>query len=193
MKPIQIKSGFPIVWGDLAFQNRWLRVIVMAALAVATISTATSAVLLRRKPVIVTLDQCGSVSLPGEPAPIEVEVEKAVRRYVDLRYSWKPENQAAILNSAKDFVAPQSLKAFEKTASELVTFSKGKNVSQRVYVTSTAVDAKASRIQVAADRFTEIQGLKAATALRVTLTYQTGPRTYENPWGIYVVKEEEVQ
>jgi hypothetical protein len=166
---------------------------MMLCLVVTAFALCTSAILIRRKPIIVALDQCASVSALSDAPPIEAEVDKAARKYVDLRYSWGPDTLAVHLTRAKSFVASQSLKAFEKTITDLQTFSKGKTIGQRVYPTTVNPDAKNSKVQIIGDRFTEIQGLKAATILRVTLTYQTGPRTLENPWGIYVVKEEEAQ
>lgn len=193
MGSLKIKTNFPIVWGDLAYQNQWLRRIAIMAIGLALLSTLIVAVLLKRKPQIVVIDsQAYVVSIQGS-APLENEIEKATRRYLELRYVWQPDNQSSQLSSAKSFVAPQSLRAFEKTSADLVTFSKGKNVAQRVYPTSIHLNAKESRVEVVADRFTEIQGLKAATVLRVNLIYQTGPRTSDNPWGIYIIKEEEVQ
>lgn len=192
MTQIKLKTSFPIVLGDLSFQNRWLRLGMMLCLVVAAFSLCTSAVLLRRKPIIVALDQCASVSALSDAPPIEAEVDKAARKYVELRYSWGPDTLGSHLTRAKSFVASQSLKAFEKTIGDLQTFSKGKSIGQRVYPTTISPDAKNNKVRIIGDRFTEIQGLKAATILRVTLYYQTGPRTLENPWGIYVVKEEEV-
>jgi type IV secretory pathway component VirB8 len=193
MTQIKLKTSFPHVWGDLAFQNRWLRLGMMLCLTVAALSLTATTILARRKPQIVALDQCANVTQLSDAPPLEAEVDKAARKYVDLRYSWGPDNLAIHMARAKLFVASQSQKAFDKTIADLQLFSKGKNIGQRVYPTAINVDAKNAKVQIVGDRFTEIQGLKAATILRSTLTYQTGPRTLENPWGIYVVKEEEVQ
>lgn len=193
MNSLKLKSGFPVIWGDLAYQNQWLKRVALLACLVSMLSLTVAAVLAKRKPQVLVMDpQANIVPVSGQ-VPIEVEAEKAVRRYVELRYVWQPDTQAKTLPLAKGFVAPTSTKAFDKTVTELVAFSKGRNVAQRVYPTTIIADGKTSRVQVVADRFTEIQGLKAATILRVILTYQTGPRTDANPWGIYIVKEEELQ
>jgi hypothetical protein len=166
---------------------------MMLSLTITALSLCLSVVLLRRKPQIVALDQCANVAELADAPPIEAEVDKAARKYAMLRYTWAADTQTAHLTRAKSFVAPQSQKSFDKTISDLQVFSKGKNIAQRVYPSSVHVDAKNNQVQMIGDRVTEIQGLKAATILRVRLTYQTGPRTLENPWGIYVIKEEEVQ
>lgn len=194
MTQIKLKSSFPHTWGDLAFQNRWLRFGMMLCLTVTGLALCITAMSIRRKPTLVTLDQCANnvAALTSAP-PIEAEVDKAARKYVELRYTWGPDSLIPHLIRTKAFVAPQSQKAFEKTIADLQTFAKGKAIAQRVYPSQVSVDAKNNSVQIVGDRFTEIQGLKAATILRVTLTYQTGPRTLENPWGIYVIKEDEVQ
>lgn len=193
MGSIKLKSAFPIVWGDLAYQNHWMRKIALASLFVGALSMMGVLALLNRKPAFVFLDAQANVIRPGSQISAETEVEKMARRYLEVRYAWDANNQTEQLLRAKSFIASQSLKAFEKTASDLVSFSKGKNVSQRIYLTKILVNSKESRVETTADRITEIQGLKAATLLRVSLYFQNGPRTAENPWGLYVIKEEELQ
>ena len=193
MGSVKLKSTFPIVWGDLAYQNHWLRRITLGAILVGALSTVAVLALLNRKPLVVMLDAQANIIKPGGNATTETEAEKMARRYLEVRYVWDAANQADQLARTKAFIASQSMKAFEKTASDLVAFSKGKNVSQRVYPTKLSVNAKDNRVEIVADRITEIQGLKAATLLRVNLHYQNGSRTAENPWGVYVIKEEEVQ
>jgi hypothetical protein len=193
MKSIKIKSGFPTVWADLAYQNQLLKRFATGSIIVAFLSLSMALLLAKRKPIITTVDTHACVLPATEPASLEDEVDHAVRAYVKYRYEWKNETLSLQFLSAKYFVASQSIKAFEKTASDLATFLKGKSVSQRIYATGINVDTKAGKAQVTADRFTEIQGLKAATVLRTNLIYQTGPRTEQNPWGIYVIKEEEIQ
>jgi hypothetical protein len=46
---------------------------------------------------------------------------------------------------------------------------------------------------ITGDRVTSIQGLKAAGNLKLQLTFESGQRTKENPWGIYITKEKEEQ
>jgi hypothetical protein len=191
MKQLTLKSTFPQVFGDLAFQNRWLRTAMILALAVTTVSLAIAAPLMHRRPIIVTLDRCGKLEPLSQAATPGDEAQEAARSYIGYRYTWNSDVLDMNLRHAEAFVAPQSLKAFGKTARELATFVKEKGVAERVYLTQVKVDPTTNRIQITADRFTEIQGLKAATILRMNLTYQNGPRTYENPWGVYVLKEEE--
>jgi hypothetical protein len=38
---------------------------------------------------------------------------------------------------------------------------------------------------------TTIQGLKAAGSLRLELSFESGSRAKENPWGLYIKEREE--
>ena len=193
MGSLKLKTSFPIILGDLSFQNQWLRKMVGVSLFGTVIALLLVLAAANRKPLIVTMDTQANVIQPADDPTIESRAEKMVRRYLEFRYAWQPTNLPAQLSFAKNFVAAQSVKAFEKTASDLAAFSNGKGVSQRIYPISISVVAKDHHVEVTADRFTEIQGLKAATVLRVNLLYEVGTRTLENPWGVYIVKEEEVQ
>ena len=147
--------------------------------------------LIKRKPIVIALSDQGEIMKQGPLPSLENDARNFAQAYLRARYSWEAARQADMFTQAKHYIAPQSQKAFEKTMHDLLVFSQGKGVSQRVYPLTLKVDLDAGRIDITADRFTEIQGLRAATTLRVGLLFEVGSRTAENPWGIYVVKEEE--
>jgi hypothetical protein len=145
-----------------------------------------------RHPIIVPLDKTGERVKTLEPGVLtEDQVVEAAKEYLSFRYSWNPKDQAGRLMVTKKFVADTSRAAFDKTVNDLLQFSKDKSVFQRVYPVSINVDMERKTVMVSADRFDEIQGLKAASVLDVTLFFEKGKRTLENPWGFYVTKEEE--
>lgn len=53
------------------------------------------------------------------------------------------------------------------------------------------IDLKNSIAQIIGSRVTAIQNLKAAGELKLQLSFESGPRTKENPWGIYIRQEKE--
>lgn len=73
----------------------------------------------------------------------------------------------------------------------VVRFSSERMVSQRVYPGEIQVDLKKGLATISGDRITSIQGLKAAGDLKLELSYESGPRTTLNPWGVYISKERE--
>ena len=74
---------------------------------------------------------------------------------------------------------------------DIIKFSTSKAVAQRIYPDRVAVDLAKRTASISGDRVTAIQGLKAAGDLRLELTFDSGPRTAQNPWGLYILKERE--
>ncbi len=75
----------------------------------------------------------------------------------------------------------------------VVKFALDRDVLQRVYPTDMKVDLKSQTVFITGDRVTAVQGLKAAGNLNLALEFESGPRTLNNPWGIYITKEKEGQ
>ncbi|MDZ4660416.1 MAG: hypothetical protein SGJ18_02225 [Pseudomonadota bacterium] len=150
-------------------------------------------VLATRSPVVLTLNPnaqpINQVSLPNP----ELEVQSAMRRYLELRYQWTPETVKQKLAEALSMIHLSAMKAYLGAAANVVKFSTEKLVSQRVYATILTVDLRRRNVQILGDRITAIQSLKAAGDLKLELSFDFGPRTKENPWGIYVTKELEKQ
>jgi hypothetical protein len=95
------------------------------------------------------------------------------------------------LNQAQEMIHPSAMKAYLGAAQNVVRFSTEKQVSQRVYGKGFDFDLARKTVQVSGDRITSIQNLKAAGDLKLELTFDFGPRTKDNPWGIYINKEVE--
>lgn len=177
----------------LLHQNHVLKLLTLGAYGVCALCLIYSVTLTSRGPVIVPLDKVGSrIAVNDSTAWTEEVVEEAVKEYLNHRYCWNPKNQSAQMNTTKKFISDGSRSAFDRVANELLQFSKDKAVSQRVYATSVQIDTEQNVATVVADRFNEIQGLKAASVLNVKLHFERGKPSLENPWGFYVTKEEEM-
>jgi hypothetical protein len=111
--------------------------------------------------------------------------------YIDLRYKWTPKEIKTQLNTAKAFILPKNLKAFETASVNLTKFAIEKGVTQRIFPETISVSIPNKTVRVLGDRITSIQGLKAAADLKLEFTIESGERTKENPWGIYITKERE--
>ncbi|RYZ81152.1 MAG: hypothetical protein EOP06_24020, partial [Proteobacteria bacterium] len=64
-------------------------------------------------------------------------------------------------------------------------------LTQRAYPREILVSHDGSRVNIRGDRITSIQGFYAAAELKLELTIESGSRTKENPWGVYIIKERE--
>lgn len=189
-KQVLKMSSYPKLVQDFAKENFNLKFLTAAALAVSALSLALSIYLIRRGPVVVALDGNGEVAR-FEQKITDVQIVAATKEYISHRYSWDFESIKVELKKAEHFVAPNLVTAFQKSLAETVRYVNEKKVRQRVYPKTVDVDLKEKKISVVADRFTDFDGLKAATEMRLEFWFSTGDRTVTNPWGIYMVKEVE--
>lgn len=184
---------FPKVIADLSHSNQFLKVFSISTLGLLAFALVVILVLSTKEPVVLTLTPTGerlqSVSLPKP----EDEIKAAVARYLEKRYRWEPQNVKERLSESESFVLPTSRRAFQGAVSNVIRFSTEKFVSQSVYANELSVDLSKKIVLVRGDRITAIQGMKAVGNLKLELTFESGPRTKENPWGIYVTKEREEQ
>lgn len=191
-KSIQLRMPrLPEALGNLAHSNQFLKVAVFFSYGIVLLLLCLVTYLMTRPPLILALAPDASsyqrVSMPSA----EQEVMAAVRAYMELRYKWEPKSVVKRLEAARAFILPETRKAFEGGIAGVIKFSLEKDVSQRAYADKILVDLEKRTASISGDRVTVIQGMKAAGDLRMQLTYISGPRTAQNPWGVYIAKEKE--
>jgi DUF971 family protein len=126
------------------------------------------------------------------PKP-EDEIKLAITRYINFRYKWEAKTVLENIKKAESFIEPKSLAAFQNNMASVIKFSLDRDVLQRIYPADMKVDLKSQTVFITGDRVTSIQGLKAAGNLNLALEFEEGPRTQNNPWGVYITKEKEGQ
>jgi hypothetical protein len=187
------KIHIPQKMAELLHDNYSLKVLTLGSIVISSLLLLIVLIQVVSGPMIVPVDATTGAKVGTLPGLWNDDsVTEAVKTYLKYRYCWNPQNQSGQVSMAKKFITSGSVSAFEKTAADLKRFSKDKNVSQRVYDTEIKVDLAHNTAHVFADRFNEIQGLKAASILNVNLFFEKGKPTVENPWGFYVSKEEEI-
>lgn len=184
-------SNLPRMLGELMHSNQFLKFFSLVTLFMTILSLIVVLVALNKAPVILTLAPDGSIIEKTALPKAEDQIEKAVRRYLDLRYRWEPKTVQSKIKDAEEFILPSAKKAFDAATAPIVKFSTAKLVSQRVYPDRVAVSLENKSVLITGDRLTDIQGLRAAGNLKLTLFFEGGPRTPLNPWGIYITKEKE--
>lgn len=184
-------SQLPKMVGELLHSNQFLKVFALLALALVFMGLGVTLVMAMKEPTVITLGADGkSLERVNQPKA-EDQIREGVRRYLEKRYQWEPENVIKKLKESEQFITPQALKAFQVAVANVAKFSTEKIVSQKVYPEKIEIDLKKQTALITGDRVTSIQGLKAAGNLKLELTFESGPRTQENPWGIYISKERE--
>lgn len=181
----------PKALGELAHSNQFLKVSVLVSYGISILMVALALILSRRAPVVLAFTPSATLyDTIAMPKP-EDEIIQGVKAYVEHRYRWEPKTVAANLRLSEVFILPQNRRAFEAATAEVIRFSTEKGVLQRAYPSQILVDVDKKVALVVGDRVTAIQGLKAAGDLRLELSFDSGPRTRENPWGIYFTKDRE--
>jgi hypothetical protein len=189
---IQLKIGkFPKAMGALVHSNQFLKISALAYLGFCVLLIGYQFLLLTKPPTILTMSPNAEPYRVVDPPKPEREVEEAVRAYLDHRYKWEPQTVGKRLQEAGAFILPQSRVGFEKAMGDVVRFSTEKAVSQKVYPDKVTVNLEKRTVSISGDRVTAIQGMKAAGDLRLELSFDSGPRTVLNPWGVYITKEKE--
>lgn len=184
-------AKLPKMLGDLMHSNQFMKMFSFYALTLSLVSVIALVVVANREPTVLTLDPRAHVISESEMPKPEDQISVAIRAYLEKRYKWEPKNVITKLKDSEAFIMPSTLKAFQDAVSKVAKFSTEKIVTQTVYPENIKVDLQRKTAFVTGDRVTSIQGMKAAGDLKLVLSFESGSRTKENPWGVYIVKETE--
>lgn len=191
-KTIGLKnSQLPKMVGELLHSNQFLKIFALSSLALVFMSIGVILVMAMKEPKVITLSPDGTSLERVNQPKAEDQIREGVKRYLEKRYQWEPENVIKKLKESEYFITPQAIKAFQVAVANVAKFSTEKIVSQKIYPEKIEIDLKKQTALITGDRVTSIQGLKAAGNLKLELTFESGPRTQENPWGLYISKERE--
>lgn len=179
----------PKALAELSHSNQFLKISTFSLLALTGLMLMVLLYQATKDPLVLPLAPDGSVYMNAPKPDPKNEVERAVREYLKHRYNWTPKTVAASVESARAFILPSTLKVYDSAMQNVVRFSSERMVAQRVYPGEIEVDLKKGIAVISGDRITTIQGLKAAGDLKLELSFESGPRTPSNPWGVYVQKE----
>lgn len=182
---------FPKALADLIHSNQFLKLFSVSMLVITGLCLAIILVMISRPPTVLALSPSAQLFEKSQMPKAEDQVREAIRAYIEYRYKWEPSNVIEKLKLAESFIGPQSFKAYQAAMVSVAKFSLEKQVSQRVYPGPVKVDLEKKTATIVGDRITSIQALRAVGELKLELSFDSGPRTRENPWGIYIAKEKE--
>jgi len=184
-------AKFPKLLGELSHSNQFLKVFAVSALGAAIVALIAIVILATRPLEIAAFAPTGDTLERAEMPKVEDQIRAAVISYIEKRYRWEPKTVKSRLLNAKAFIHSGSVRAYQEAAINIEKFSTEKLVSQRVYPVDVYVDLEKRVVSIKGDRVTVIQGLMAAGSLNLELSFEGGPHTAANPWGLYIVKEKE--
>lgn len=181
----------PKALAELSHSNQFLKVSTFSLLALIGLMSMILFYQVTRAPLVLPLAPDGSTYLNAPKPDPKIEIERAVREYLKYRYNWTPKTVAASVASARVFILSSTVKVYDSAMQNVVRFSSERLVAQRIYPAEVEVDLKKNLATISGDRITTIQGLKAAGDLKLELSFESGPRTPSNPWGVYIASEKE--
>lgn len=189
---LQLKiQKLPKALAELTHSNQFLKLSAFYSYGLCILLTGAVYVLASKRPEVLALTpDAGLYERIAEPSR-ESAIRRVVQEYLGLRYRWEPASVANRVKDAQVFVSPPARKNFETSIANVIRFAQEKNVGQRVYAEKMTVNFEKQTVYIQGDRVTSIQGLKAAGDLKLELSFEYGPRTAKNPWGIYITKERE--
>jgi hypothetical protein len=191
-KFINLKNAsLPKMIGQMMHSNQFLKIFAFSSLTLLLLTLIMFFIVVTKEPTVITLDVNGK-NIAKESLPkVEDQIKEGIKHYLEKRYQWGPENVQKNLKESEDFITSKALKAFQGAVANIAKFSTEKIVSQKIYPEKIEIDLKNQTALISGDRMTSIQGMKAAGNLKLELTFETGPRTVKNPWGLYISKERE--
>ncbi|HLE11831.1 MAG: hypothetical protein A2504_00575 [Bdellovibrionales bacterium RIFOXYD12_FULL_39_22] len=190
-KIILKSANWPKVVGDMTHSNQLLKTFSLFSLGIAILSLLIAFVLSNKPSLVLAFNSDSKVLEQVKLPSAQDQVREALNAYIRYRYNWTPQNIKENLNATTNFILPKSSKAFDGAMSEVMKFALEKELVQRAYVNQMEINLKDSTAIITGDRVSSIQGLRAAGELKVLLQFESGERTIENPWGVYIVKEKE--
>ncbi len=185
--------SLPKMLSDLTYKYHVLVILSLGSLTVAALSIIATIALSLKAPTVMAFSPNAEILEKRELPKAEDEIKLAITRYINFRYKWDAKSVSENIKKAECFIESKSLTAFQNNMASVVKFSLDRDVLQRIYPTDMKVDLKSQTVFITGDRVTSIQGLKAAGNLNLALEFESGPRTQNNPWGIYITKEKEGQ
>lgn len=187
---IQLKlKKLPQALAELTHSNQFLKLSAFFAYGLCFLLAGVVYVLASKPAQVLTLTPDAALyERIAEPSR-ESAVRRVVGEYLELRYRWEPKTVAIRIKEAQVFILPATRKTFEASTANVVRFAQEKNVAQRVYANRMQINFEKQTVLIQGDRVTSIQGIVAAGILELELHFDFGPRTKENPWGIYIQRE----
>lgn len=181
---------FPKALAELSHSNQFLKISTLSSYGLCALMMMVIFYQASKPAYVLPLAPDASVYKEISKPDAKLEIENAIKEYIKYRYNWSPKTISEQVDKASVFILPPIKKKFNEAMKGVIRFSTEKMVEQRAYPEVT-VDLKKSIASVHGDRVTVIQGLKAAGDIHLELSFESGFRTNENPWGVYISREKE--
>jgi hypothetical protein len=190
-----IRRKYYEVWGNEEAQNAFLKGLLVGLSILFALQSVIVCILSFRKPVLIAVEKSETQIIQSKPPSEEIlslELKRVVQSYLEAHYNWDPSTIESAHQLASQYVSEELIKAFKLANAEQVKLAKEKKLSQKVYIANLQVDSKSLTARGTLDRILMVDGLRAASVLTLEIHFQYGPRTTNNPEGIYITEEKAI-
>ncbi len=180
------------VWGNETAQNQILKGLLLVTLALCAIQAIAITCLGLRKPVLIAVSSAETrVLVPSAPNEeiLNAEIKRVLSTYLSAHHNWEWAKIHASFEAAARYIGSDFRKRFFEANREQERIAAEKKISQLFYISDLQLDLKSKVATVRGDRILVIENLRAANPMTLELTFDYGPRTVQNPEGIYVTAE----
>ena len=181
------------IWADEEAQNLILKWLLIFLMLVILGESASLCVLALRHPDLIAVSEKETklfTITPPKPDLLRAELDRTVTAYVLTHYNWDWNSVEKAHKDASKYVSDKFQKAFLSSNGDQVKLAKEKKVFQRVYLEKPPeIDTEKLIAKITLDRIFSVEGIKATSPLNLEIGFEYGPRTPDNPEGIYVVSE----
>jgi hypothetical protein len=188
-----LKRKYFEIWADEEAQNLILKWLLILSMVTILGESTCLCFLSLRHPDLIALGEKETKFLtltPPKPELLRSELERTVSNYALTHYNWDWNSVEKAHKEASKYVSEKFQKAFIASNVEQMKLAKEKKVVQKVYLAQTPdIDTDKLTAKITLDRIFSIEGIKATSPLTLEISFEYGPRTSENPEGIYVIGE----
>ncbi len=180
------------IWGNETAQNQLLKGLLAFLLSLVAVQTLALTLLTLRKPILVAVTPSESRYLSVTPPHQELlntEIKRAVTGYLQAHYNWEPSNIDDSFKTAAKYVDRSFVKAFLSANQEQIRIAKEKKLSQRFFIGSLSIDFQKKQALAEGERILLVEGLRAASSIRIEIKFDLSSRSPENPEGVFIVGE----
>ncbi len=122
-KFVKLKTTqLPKMLADLTHSNQFLKVFTLASLVLTILMLFAVIFMATKEPTVITLNVDGKNLEKTLLPKAEDQIREGIKKYLEKRYQWEPENVIKKLKESEEFITPTSLKAFQSAVSNVASF-----------------------------------------------------------------------
>jgi hypothetical protein len=170
---------FTTAWGHVLSQNQVLKLTLLATTIGLLLTSGATTVLALREPIVVDRTCYSQIIPTGESKRTDLEISNFVKEALAQRFDSEVFPSDGIISFEEKALR-------EKEQRELAS----RKMKQRIVINKVSI--KDNEVTVEADRLIAVEKIRSALELNLRVKLESKARTQGNPYGLLVVKVEQI-